>query len=210
MTAPDHSPSADRPAYGATTALVVVDVQNDFADPGGSLYVTGGETIVDLINQHMAAARAAGATVVLTQDWHPASTPHFRTSGGVWPVHCVRTTWGAALHPDLSTDADLVLRKGTGGEDGYSAFTVADPETGATTPTGLAGYLRARGVDQVVVMGLASDVCVAATATDAAASGFATTVVWDATRPVAVEPDQPARALRDLAAAGVAVIGDGR
>ena len=86
--------------YDERTALIVVDVQNDFADPGGSLYVAGGDDIVPLVNDEIHAARAAGATVVLTQDWHPPATPHFTTDGGVWPVHCVRGTWGAALHPD--------------------------------------------------------------------------------------------------------------
>ncbi|WP_208029772.1 isochorismatase family protein [Rhabdothermincola sediminis] len=101
----------------------MVDVQNDFADSAGSLYVRGGEAIVGPINDESEAARSAGATVVLTQDWHPERTPHFVTDGGTWPVHCVRGTWGARLHPLLSRDADLVLRKGTGGQDGYSAFT---------------------------------------------------------------------------------------
>jgi nicotinamidase/pyrazinamidase len=198
------------PTYGPTAALIVVDVQNDFADPGGALYVDGGETIVGPINDHVDAARRAGATVVLTQDWHPPTSPHFRSSGGVWPVHCVRTTWGAALHPGLATDADLILRKGTGGEDGYSAFTVADPGTGATTATGLAAYLRARSITDVVVVGLAADVCVAATAIDAAGAGFTTSVVWDATRPVAVDPDQPARAVGEMEEAGVTLVGADR
>jgi nicotinamidase/pyrazinamidase len=207
MTATERSLPSEHPSYSGSTALVVVDVQNDFADPAGSLYVEGGETIIDLVNRHLAAARKGGATIVLTQDWHPPTSPHFRPSGGIWPVHCVRGTWGAALHPDLSTDADLVLRKGTGGEDGYSAFTVADPETGATSSTGLAAYLGDRGVGEVVVMGLAADVCVAATAIDAAGGGFDTSVVWGATRAVAAEPDQPGRALDQLTLAGVNVIG---
>lgn len=193
--------------YGPSTALVVVDVQNDFADPAGSLFVPDGSAVVAPINQHLATARGAGATIVVTQDWHPPVSPHFQPSGGVWPVHCVRGTWGAELHPGLSADADLVLRKGTGGEDGYSAFTVADPETGATRPTGLAGYLNARGISEVVVVGLAGDVCVRATALDSADAGFATTVEWSATRSVAIEDDQPEQALESMRRAGVALIG---
>ena len=87
--------------YDARTALIVVDVQNDFADPKGSLYVSEGERVVPLINDEIERATEAGALVVYTQDWHPESTPHFAKDGGIWPVHCVRDTWGAELHPDL-------------------------------------------------------------------------------------------------------------
>ena len=86
---------------GPKAALIVVDVQNDFADPKGSLYVKGGEMVVPVINEQVEAARAAGALVVYTRDWHPTSTPHFQKDGGIWPVHCVKETWGAELHPDL-------------------------------------------------------------------------------------------------------------
>lgn len=199
----------DSPGYDARTALVVVDVQNDFADPEGSLYVAGGDHIIGAVNDEIAAARAAGATVVTTQDWHPPSTPHFTTGGGTWPVHCVRATWGAELHPDLDVEADVVVRKGTGGEDGYSAFTVLDPDTGATKPTGLAGYLRERGIGRAVVVGLAADVCVKATALDALAEGLDTTVRWDATRAVDVQPGDGERALAELRDAGVRIVGAG-
>ncbi len=188
--------------YGSTTALVVVDMQNDFADPDGSLYVAGTDDIVEVVNSHMREARASGATVVLTQDWHPPETPHFVSGGGPWPPHCVRETWGAELHPELATDADLILRKGTRHEDGYSAFTVADPTTGDTTSTGLAAYLDARRIDTVVVVGVAGDVCVRATAIDAAAAGFETHVPWNAT--ASVDPEDGASSARDdLIAAGV-------
>ena len=194
------------PSFDERTALVVVDVQNDFADPGGSLYVQGGEEIVPVVNRQVRAAREAGATVVLTQDWHPPRTPHFVADGGTWPVHCVKGTWGAQLHPGLDTDADAVVRKGTGGEDGYSAFHVSDPHGGSVTSTGLAGYLRDRGVAAVVVVGLATDVCVRATAEDAAAEGFATTVLWAATRPVELTPGDGERARAAMLEAGVAVV----
>jgi nicotinamidase/pyrazinamidase len=195
----------DNTAYDQRTALVVVDVQNDFADPEGSLHVPGGDAIVPVVNAEIAAARAGGATVVTTQDWHPPTTPHFTSHGGTWPVHCVRATWGAELHPDLVREADLVIRKGTGGEDGYSAFTVLDPDTGDASPTGLGGYLRERGVQHVVVVGLAADVCVKATALDAAALGFDATVRWDATRAVEVEAGDGDRALAELRHTGVHV-----
>ena len=115
--------------YDARTALVVVDVQNDFADPAGSLSVSGGEEVVARASDQARAAAAAGALVVYTQDWHPAVTPHFAKDGGIWPVHCVADTWGAALHPDLVV-AGPRIRKGSNGEDGYSGFTMRDPETG--------------------------------------------------------------------------------
>jgi nicotinamidase/pyrazinamidase len=191
-------------AYDARTALVVVDVQNDFADPEGSLHVPGGERVVPVVNGEIAAARSAGALVVGTQDWHPPDTPHFAKDGGTWPVHCVRDTWGAELHPDLDPPPERV-RKGTHGEDGYSGFTMADPRTGATTPTALDGMLRDRGVERVVVVGLATDYCVKATAVDAARLGYATTVVRDAVAPVEIEAGDGERALAEMAAAGVAL-----
>ncbi len=190
--------------YGPGWALVVVDVQNDFADPNGSLYVAGGELVVPRVNREVTAARAAGAEVVFTTDWHPSQTPHFTSGGGPWPAHCVKHTWGAALHPDLVVDGDI-LRKGTGGEDGYSAFTVRDPATGIERSTGLDALLRARQVTNLVVVGLAGDVCVAATALDAVAAGFAVTVRRDATASVNLAVGDEDRAFAQLAAAGVSV-----
>src|SRR5690606_17878333 len=135
----------DPERYDERTALIVVDVQNDFADPAGGLYVRGGETIIERINSEIAAAQDAGAFVIYTQDWHPERTPHFQKEGGVWPVHSVKDTWGAELHPRLRVEGE-VLRKGTGGEDGYSGFTVRDPETGAEAPTALERMLRERDI----------------------------------------------------------------
>src|ERR671915_549420 len=110
--------------YDERAALVVVDLQNDFADPSGSLSVRGGEAIVPRVNAEIGAASAAGASVILTQDWHPESTPHFAKDGGIWPVHCVRETWGAELHPGLAAPDDAPrVRKGSNGEDGYSGFS---------------------------------------------------------------------------------------
>lgn len=192
-----------RPGVG----LVVVDVQHDFADPGGSLFVAGGNAIVEPIIEMMRTARDAGATVVATQDWHPPVTPHFDTDGGPWPVHCVAGTWGAELVAGLDRHADAIVRKGTRGEDGYSAFSMRDPITGADMPTGLAGLLRERGIDTAVIVGLAADVCVAATAHDAVAGGFTTTVVWELTR--AVYPDRVPDVLAELVAAGVTVLAVG-
>src|SRR5579884_582767 len=122
--------------FDPATALIVVDVQNDFADPAGSLYVRGGEAIPAVVNGEIQAATDAGSLVVYTKDWHPPETPHFQTGGGVWPVHCVAGTWGAQFHPGLRV-AGPTVPKGTSGEDGYSGFTVEDPTTGERRPTGL-------------------------------------------------------------------------
>jgi nicotinamidase/pyrazinamidase len=191
--------------YDDKTALVVVDVQNDFADPGGGLYVRGGETIVPRVNQEIARAAAAGAFVVYTQDWHPESTPHFEKDGGIWPVHCVKGTWGAEFHPDLAV-VGPVVQKGSNGEDGYSGFTMRDPETGLDTPTRLRSLLVEHDIEKVVVVGLALDVCVKATALDAT-EGFDTSVVVDATAPVDLQPGDGARAIEEMEANRVAIEG---
>lgn len=190
--------------YDVDTALVIVDVQNDFADPNGNLYVAGGEAVVERVNPEVTAAHTAGATVVYTQDWHPPDTPHFIKDGGIWPVHCVAGTWGAELHPALLVDGERI-RKGSGGEDGYSGFTMADPLSGETWSTGLAELLQSRGVERLVVVGLATDYCVKATALDGARLGFQTTVLRDAVRAVELEPGDGARAIEEMQTAGVAV-----
>jgi nicotinamidase/pyrazinamidase len=190
--------------YDAVTGLVVVDVQNDFADPAGGLYVRGGEQVVPLADQEATAAREAGALVVFTQDWHPADTPHFAKDGGTWPVHCVAGTWGAELHPGLQVTGEQV-RKGTGGEDGYSGFTVRDPVSGEESPTALEGLLRAAGVQRLVVCGIATDYCVRETVLDGLRLGFATTVLPDAVRAVDLEDGDGDRALLEMSDAGAVV-----
>jgi nicotinamidase/pyrazinamidase len=193
-------------AYEPATALVVVDVQNDFADPVGGLPVAGGTGILPLLNAEIAAARAAGAFVAYTQDWHPAVTPHFARDGGTWPVHCVGDTWGAELHPGLVADAGPRVRKGAGGEDGYSGFTMRDPLTGVTVPTELDRLLRDRGIRRVVVAGLATDYCVKATVLDALALGYETRVLVDAIRPVDLAPGDGERALAEMERAGALLV----
>ncbi|MEY2461828.1 MAG: nicotinamidase/pyrazinamidase [Acidimicrobiaceae bacterium] len=189
-------------SFGPGVALVVVDVQNDFADPAGSLFVRGGEKVVGAVNRLIDEARATGASVVYTQDWHPPDTPHFAKDGGIWPVHCVAGTWGAQFHPALTVDGETV-RKGTSGEDGYSGFTMRDPVTGEEHSTRLADLLRSRAVTAVVIAGLATDYCVKASALDAVALGFNATVPRDAVAAVDVDPGDGDRALAELAAAGV-------
>ncbi|MCY4229326.1 MAG: bifunctional nicotinamidase/pyrazinamidase [Alphaproteobacteria bacterium] len=172
-------------------ALLVVDVQNDFCT-GGALAVPGGEAVVPGINRLWDRY----ACKVLTQDWHPPGHASFASSHPgkrpfdtvmldygeqvLWPDHCVQGRSGAAFHPELRTDgADLMLRKGfRPGIDSYSAFF----ENDRCTPTGLAGYLRERGVEQVVLTGLATDFCVGFSALDALAAGFSTVVLEDLCR----------------------------
>ncbi len=192
------------PPYDPSTALIVVDVQNDFADPSGGLSVAGGDAIVPPLNREIEAARAQGALVVYTQDWHPESTPHFAKDGGVWPVHCVQDTWGAAFHPELLVEGPIV-RKGSNGEDGYSGFTMRDPTSGATLPTELEAVLRDRGIERVRVAGLATDYCVKATALDAAALGFRTSLATHVIAAVDLEAGDGERAIEEMRVAGVTI-----
>ncbi|GIU92344.1 MAG: hypothetical protein KatS3mg011_1250 [Acidimicrobiia bacterium] len=156
------------------------------------------------VNAEILKAVAAGALVVYTQDWHPPSTPHFAKDGGIWPVHCVMGTWGAELHPRLVV-AGPVVRKGSHGEDGYSGFTMRDPVTGEDRPTELEDLLSARGVEKTVVVGLALDYCVKATALDALRLGHPTSVLLGATAAVNLQPDDGERAVEELRAAGAEV-----
>jgi nicotinamidase/pyrazinamidase len=190
--------------YDPSTALVVVDVQNDFTDPAGGLAVTDAPAILPEVNARVAACRGAGGLVVYTQDWHPERTPHFVTDGGPWPVHCVGGTWGAELHPDLVVDGPLV-RKGVDGGDGYSGFSVRDPVSGDVTRTELGALLDAHGATRIVVAGLAGDVCVAATAIDGVELGYEVEVPLAATRMVELAPGDGGRAIERMRAAGVTV-----
>ena len=191
--------------YDSTTALIVVDVQNDFADPSGNLYVQGGEDVVSLVNAEVSAAHDAGATVVYTQDWHPETTPHFEKDGGIWPVHCVADSWGAQLHPDLDVRGP-VLRKGTSGEDGYSGFSERDPVTGEPHATQL-GTLIPPEVRRLVVVGLAGDYCVKETALDGVRLDYEVVVPRSLTRFVNLSPGDDELAVGDMQRAGVEVSG---
>jgi nicotinamidase/pyrazinamidase len=200
------TPGEPEERYDPLVALVVVDVQNDFADPSGSLYVKGGAEVVPAVNAEIRRALAAGAAVAYTQDWHPAHTPHFAQDGGIWPVHCVADTWGAELHPDLAVEGPVV-QKGTHGEDGYSGFSMRNPAGGVPVPTELDTTLTHGGAKRIVVCGLATDYCVKATALDGVRLGYETAVLVDAIRAVDLEPGDGARALEEMKAAGVLLIG---
>lgn len=195
----------------ASTALVVIDVQNDFC-PGGQLAVTDGDQVVRPINQMIIAA----SHVVLTQDWHPGGHASFASSHDgrspfeaievsyglqtLWPDHCVQGSEGADFHPELMTDAaQMVIRKGfRRAVDSYSAFF----ENDKTTVTGLHGYLQDRGVRAVVMAGLATDYCVAYSALDAARLGYDVDVILPACRAIDLDGSLAA-ACEQMAAAGV-------
>jgi nicotinamidase/pyrazinamidase len=193
------------------TALIAVDVQNGFM-PGGGLPVARGDEVVPVINR----IGQLFDNVVITQDWHPPGHASFASSHAgkapfeqitmpygpqvLWPDHCVQGTHDAALHDDLQLpQAQLIIRKGFhAGIDSYSAFVEAD----RTTTTGLAAYLKARGIDTVYVCGLATDFCVAWTALDARAAGFETLVIEDACRAIDLDGSL-AKAWDAMRAAGV-------
>jgi nicotinamidase/pyrazinamidase len=194
--------------------LLVIDVQNDFC-PGGALAVADGDAVVPIVNR---LAERFGH-VALTQDWHPAGHSSFATSHPgaapfssvtmpygpqtLWPDHCIQGSAGAAFHPQLATDrAELVIRKGfRGAIDSYSAFF----ENDRTTPTGLAGYLRERGLKRVVMAGLATDYCVQYSALDARRLGFETAVVLPGCRAIDLAGSL-ATSIAAMTAAGVALI----
>jgi nicotinamidase/pyrazinamidase len=192
------------PAYDVRTALIVVDVQNDFADSAGSLYVRGGEEIVPPINEQIDEALSAGALVAYTQDWHPPTTPHFQKDGGIWPVHCVAGTWGAELHADLQVDGPIV-KKGSGGEDGYSGFSVRDPRSGEVDATQLESLVRSAGAERVVIAGLATDYCVVETVLDAVRLGHRATVLASMIRAVDLHPGDGDRAIERMREAGATI-----
>lgn len=200
--------------FPAETALIAVDLQPDFM-PGGALACFEGDAIVPGIAALLASRRYA--TVVATQDWHPRGHASFAAqhpghapfdvidlhgqAQTLWPDHCVQGTPGAALDARVDwTPVDLILRKGTRQQvDSYSAFRENHGPDGARPSTGLAGWLRERGIGQVHVCGLARDVCVLWTAQDARAEGFGVTFLWDLTRPVTPDGDAPSRQALDRA-----------
>jgi nicotinamidase/pyrazinamidase len=192
-------------AYDPRSALLIVDVQNDFADPAGSLYVRGGEDVASVANAQHAKARAAGAAVAYTQDWHPEHTPHFVTDGGIWPVHCVQGSWGAEFRPELIVDG-TVIRKGADGRDGYSAFSVRDPTTGEREGTELEHALRGWDIERIVILGLATDYCVVETVSDARMLGFDVDVVAEGIRAVDLHPGDGDRAIRRMRDAGAELV----
>lgn len=187
-----------------TTGLVVVDVQVDFGDPTGSLYVRGGESVLPVVQGWVHRTVAAGQPVFFTQDWHPPRTPHFAVDGGLWPVHCVRDTPGARFLAGLDV-VGPVVRKGVDGRDGYSGFSVRDPRSGEVEATELGSLVAAAGVTDLVVVGLAGDWCVKETALDARRLGYGVRVPLDATAFVELQPGDTDAAVASMRAAGAVV-----
>lgn len=185
------------------TALLVVDVQNDFC-AGGALAVPQGDRVVDPINRLLAGYAAAGAPIFASRDWHPTGSSHFIDQGGQWPVHCVADTPGAAFHPQLAfPDGTAVVSKGQAPDsDGYSAFD-------GTLPAGetLEAALVERNVTHLTVCGLATDYCVRASVLDACTRGLAVSVVRDATAAVNLQAGDEAAALAAMQAAGAELVG---
>lgn len=177
---------------GAKDGLIVVDLQVDFC-PGGALAVAGGDEIVSPVNGLL---NIPGWMKVATRDWHPADHTSFEAQGGIWPVHCVADTPGAAFHPRMNaSDVEMVVSKATTREaEAYSGFD----------GTSLADDLRAKGIERLFVCGLATDYCVKATALDARREGFEVVVVEDAVRAVNVNPGDGEKAIEEMRAAGCA------
>jgi nicotinamidase/pyrazinamidase len=171
--------------------LLIVDVQNDFC-PGGALAVPRGDRVVSVINTLMERF----PVIVASKDWHPHRTVHFDQ----WPVHCVHNSPGAEFHPDLASERiDQVFLKGTGAkDDGYSAYEA--------TNASLEQYLKDHHVDELYVVGLATDYCVRQSVLDAVARGFKTSVVTDAIAAVDVHPGDGERALKEMQAAGATLV----
>lgn len=176
-----------------TDGLIVVDVQNDFM-PGGALAVTTGDEIVPILSQLMASAAARGVTIVATRDWHPADHCSFAAQGGIWPPHCVVGTPGAEFHPALALDEDtrIVSKADTQNRDAYSGFDGTD----------LGTWLSQRGIQHLLVGGLATDYCVLHTVLDGLQAGFRVTLLTDAIRAVNVQAGDGAKAIQRMASAG--------
>jgi nicotinamidase/pyrazinamidase len=186
-----------------SVGIVLVDPQYDFF-PGGALAVTGGDAIIAPINALLRAHPRA--PVVVTRDWHPPSTRHFKERGGLWVPHCVQDTHGAAFHADLELDRAVVFSKGTDPENdaGYSAFE-GEREEGGRRRT-LEEHLRNEGVDAVIVAGLATDYCVKASVLGALERGFTTFLFAPGVRPVDLRPGDGERAIGEMRAAGALVV----
>ena len=206
MTAPTPRPGGTfQVPAGADHALVVVDMQHDFAEPTGSLYVHGAEEIVGPITQAIADTRAAGGFVVYTQDWHPPQTPHFAAFGGLWPVHCVIGTRGAEILPEVPVTGPVV-QKGSGPEDGYSGFSVLHLPSGRNRETELSSILDENGIMSITIVGLAGDWCVQETAVDGVRLGYRVTVPLGMTRFVELRPGDRAAAVARMRDAGVTLV----
>ena len=182
--------------------MIVVDIQNDFC-PGGALGVPHGDGIVPRVNRTVALFGRRGLPIIITRDWHPRETKHFKAFGGAWPPHCIQGTKGARFHPDLEVPKGaLILSKGMDPEqDSYSAFQ-------AFTDRGrdLESTLHELDVDELFICGLATDYCVRATTLDGLRRGLTIRVLRDAIRGVDLKPDDSEAAIREMRAHGAHLV----
>jgi nicotinamidase/pyrazinamidase len=185
----------------ARSALVIVDMQNDFL-PGGSLPVPGATDVIERLNQYIARFESEGLPILVTRDWHPADTTHFNMRGGIWPVHCVKDTFGAAFHADLRLpEPAIIISKGMGEtEDAYSGFQGVD-----SAGRLLATVLRDLKVDHIYVGGVATDYCVQATALAGLEAGFQVTVLLDTIRGINLKPGDIENAIAEMVGNGAQV-----
>jgi nicotinamidase/pyrazinamidase len=186
------------PPFEAGDGLLLVDPQNDFC-PGGSLPVADGDKVMPVLSAWAAAADGTGIPILVSRDWHPLRTTHFKEFGGVWPPHCVMGTPGAQFHPDLRLPPTAtVVSKGMGEhEDAYSAFQARDD-----SGTLLAALLARDNVRHLYIGGLATDYCVRSSALDALANGFRVTLIRDGIGAVNLQPTDGDQALAEMRAAG--------
>lgn len=179
-------------------ALLVVDVQNDFC-PGGALGVPEGQRIVPVINKYIKIFSKKGLPIFVTRDWHPIRTKHFKSFGGIWPVHCIQNTKGAAFHPKLKLPKDVILLyKGMDPEkDAYSSFQAEDAR-GVIFPK----LLKIFGVKEIYIAGLATDYCVRFSTRDAIKQGFKVKILTDAIKGVNLKPNDSRNAIKEMVKKG--------
>ena len=179
-------------------ALLIVDMQNDFC-PGGALAVPEGDKIVPVINKYIKIFQKKKALVFATRDWHPVRTKHFKDFGGIWPVHCIQNTLGAAFHPKLKLPKGaILLYKGMDPQkDAYSAFQAED-----TSGTSLPKLLKLYGLQELYIAGLATDYCVRFSARDALKHGFKVRILADAIKGVDLKPKDSENAIKEIVKLG--------
>ena len=179
-------------------ALLIVDLQNDFC-PGGALSVPEGDQIILAINKYIKIFQKKKAAILATRDWHPVRTKHFKDFGGIWPVHCIQNTLGAAFHPKLKLPKDaILLYKGMDPQkDAYSAFQAED-----TSGTSLPKLLKLYGVQELYIAGLATDYCVRFSARDALKQGFKVKILTDAIKGVDLKPKDSENAIKEIVKLG--------
>ncbi len=184
------------------SALIIVDVQNDFC-PGGALPVKDGDRVVPVLNRYIELFKATGQPVYATRDWHPKKTKHFKEFGGKWPAHCVQGTKGALFHSDLKlpNDAIIIIKGDRPDEEGYSGFQGRD-----SGGKGFSQALKESEVVNIYIGGLATDYCVKETALDGIRLGFKVTVLTDAVKGVDVKEGDSKRALEEMVNKGAQVI----